>query len=124
VSHYQLYNLPYPRFAAQDTEEDHTLLEDVTTGIRKHNLREVPVILRPGLAEAPFKLAVQHTIMDLVGLIIDAEQRRGEIARSERSALCAEAQAYQDLIDRLLYAMAGLSEQEASGLEERLARML
>jgi hypothetical protein len=38
--------------------------------------------------------------------------------------MCAEAQAYQDLIDRLLYAMAGLTEEEARGLEERLARML
>ena len=62
--------------------------------------------------------------MRVPGLIIASEQHRGEIARSERSALCAEAQPYQDLIDRLLYAMAGLNDDEARGLEERLARML
>jgi hypothetical protein len=33
-------------------------------------------------------------------------------------------QPYQDLIDKLLFAMAGLTEAESAGLEERLARML
>jgi hypothetical protein len=124
VSHYQLYNLPYPRFAEQDRDEDHTLHEDAIVAIQEHNLAEVLQVLRPALAEAPFKLAIRDTMIELVRLIMDAEQRRGQIARSERSALCAEAQPYQDLIDRLLYAMAGLSEEEAQGLEDRLAKML
>jgi hypothetical protein len=50
--------------------------------------------------------------------------KRDDRSLPERSALCPDAQPYQDLIDRLLYAMAGLSEEEAGGLEERLARML
>ena len=87
-------------------------------------MTEVFEVLCPALATAPFTLAIRDTVTDLVRLIFDAEEHRGEIARSERSALCAEAQPYQDLIDRLLYAMAGLSENEARGLEERLARML
>ena len=124
VSHYQLQNLPYPRFAEQDRDEDPTLREDAIVAIQEHNLAEVLQVLRPALAESPFKLAVRDTMIELVRLIVDAEQRRGEIARSERSALCAEAQPYQDLIDQLLYAMAGLSEEEARGLEERLAKML
>ena len=36
----------------------------------------------------------------------------------------AEAQPYLDLIDRLFYAMAGLTEAEARGLESRLRKML
>ena len=52
------------------------------------------------------------------------ETDRGEIARSERSALAPEAQPIQDLIDRILYRMAGLTEDEAQGLEDRLERML
>ncbi len=35
-----------------------------------------------------------------------------------------DAQPYQDFIDRLFYRMAGLTEDESAGLEERLARML
>jgi hypothetical protein len=124
VSHYQIGNLPYPRFAERHTDEDNDLHEDAIVAIRGRNLPKALEILRPALADAPFKLAVRDTITELARLIVDAEQRRGEIARAERSALCGEAQPYQDLIDRLLYAMAGLSEEEARGLEERLARML
>lgn len=51
-------------------------------------------------------------------------QARGTIARSERSALDRAAQPYQDLIDRLFYAMAGLTDDDIQGLEDRLARML
>jgi len=53
-----------------------------------------------------------------------AEEARGQISRAQRSALSAQAQPYQDLIDQLLYAMAGLTDEETRGLEERLAAML
>ena len=39
-------------------------------------------------------------------------------------ALAPEAQPYQDFIDRVLFAMAGLTEGEAQGVEERLEGML
>jgi hypothetical protein len=52
------------------------------------------------------------------------ESGRGDIARTERSALAPEAQPYQDLIDRILYRMAGLTDAETAGLEQRLAEML
>ncbi len=48
---------------------------------------------------------------------------RGEIRRVDRSALDPHAQPYQDFIDRLFYAMAGISDAEARGLEERLSQM-
>jgi len=35
-----------------------------------------------------------------------------------------KAQPYQDLIDRLFYKLAGLSDEEAMGLEQRLSTML
>ena len=38
------------------------------------------------------------------------------LRRVERSALAPEAQPYQDFIDRLLYAMAGITDDEARGL--------
>ncbi len=41
-----------------------------------------------------------------------------------RAALAPEAQPLQDLIDRILFGMAGLTEAEAAGLESRLANML
>jgi hypothetical protein len=63
-------------------------------------------------------------LVDLVRRIIAIEQARGEIARTERSALSPAAQPLQDLIDRILYTMAGLNDEDAHHLEESLSRML
>jgi hypothetical protein len=55
---------------------------------------------------------------------MELEADRGDIARTERSALDPAAQPYQDLIDQLIYGMAGLTAEEVKALEERYARML
>jgi hypothetical protein len=47
-----------------------------------------------------------------------------DIARTERSALASEAQPYQDLHDRILYRLTGLSGAETQALEKRLEAML
>ncbi len=124
VSHYQLYNLPCPRFAEHDTREDDRLRAATMATIQEGNLPGVLELLHAPLAVAPFSLAIRDVVVELVRRIVEAEQKRGEIARSERSALCADARPYQDLVDQLLYAMAGLTEGEFKGLEDRLSRML
>jgi hypothetical protein len=63
-------------------------------------------------------------IVHLVDEISNLEAARGDIARTERSALAPEAQPYQDLLDRIFYRMAGLTDAEAKGLEKRLEAML
>lgn len=60
----------------------------------------------------------------LVERITEIEEKRGDIARTERSALDPRAQPYQDLLDKIIYRMAGLTDEDAGGLEERLAKML
>jgi len=83
-----------------------------------------PAVLQPALAAPPFPPAVSDFIVELVLRITQIEAGRGAIARTERSHLDPQAQPYQDCIDRLFYALAGLTPEEARGLEERLARML
>lgn len=56
--------------------------------------------------------------------IIGIERQRGAIRRVQRSALHPAAQPYQDFVDCLLYAMAGICVTEAVGLETRLAEMM
>jgi hypothetical protein len=56
--------------------------------------------------------------------IIAVERDRGDVARTERSALALAAQPLQDLLDRIIFRMAGLSDEEAIGLEQRLSLML
>ncbi|HEY7155800.1 MAG TPA: hypothetical protein VH575_17685 [Gemmataceae bacterium] len=64
----------------------------------------------------------QHNAIVRPHLAFEAE--RGDIARTERSALDPAAQPYQDLIDQLFFDMAGLSAGEVTALEERYAKML
>jgi hypothetical protein len=63
-------------------------------------------------------------VVYLVEQIKVLEEQRGEIARTERSSLAPEAQPYQDLLDSILYRIAGLTDAETKGLEARLAEML
>lgn len=58
-------------------------------------------------------------------LLIGSDPQTGsDIARTERSALAPEAQPLQDLLDRMIYRMAGLTDAEANALEDRLEMML
>jgi hypothetical protein len=124
VSHYQLHNLPCPSFAKQSTPADARMLSQAVAAINSAKLSDVPTILAAGLSDSPFSSAVRNTIIEVVGRIMAIESARGDIARTERSALENKAQPYQDLIDQLFYRMAGLSNEEVTGLEGRLARML
>lgn len=106
------------------TAADDRLRDTVLVTIDAGRLEDAFDPLQPVLATAPFPLVVQDVLVELVGRIIAIEQARGQIARVERSALAPDAQPFQDMIDRLLYAMAGLTAKEAAGLETRLAAML
>ncbi len=100
------------------------MLSQAVAAINSAKLSDVPTILAAGLSDSPFSPAVRDTIFEAVGRIMAIESARGDIARTERSALENKAQPYQDLIDQLFYRMAGLSNEEVTGLEGRLARML
>jgi hypothetical protein len=81
-------------------------------------------LLQPLLAEPPFSPAIREIIIAAVRLIMTFEAERGDIARTERSALDPAAQPYQHLIDQLFFGMAGLTDDEVAALEERYAKML
>jgi len=124
VSHYQLYNLPCPRFADSLSSDAMKARKVAITAIRASDTARAFRATRPMLLSPPFSPAVQEILVNAVDRIIDIEHARAGVARTDRSALAPEAQPFQDFIDRVLYAMAGLSEDEAAGLEDRLSRML
>lgn len=124
VSHYQLKNLPCPAFEPELTKPDRDLFGKADAARRRGDWGACFEVLQPGLKSPPFSPAVRDIIVELVKRIMQIEKGRGEIARSDRSKLDPAAQPYQDLIDRLFYAMAGLTDAEAKGLEDRLSRML
>ena len=87
-------------------------------------IQDVLRALQPAMAAPPYGRAVCDVIVDVVKRIAAIEAARGEIARTDCSALAPAAQPYQDLIDRILYTLAGLSEADWQGLEKRLVNML
>jgi hypothetical protein len=124
VNEYQFDNLPFPVFATAAKAADHKLKETALAAMAAGRCSEVIDILATGIASPPYSYAVPAVIAEAVQRICAIEQSRGEISRSDRSALAPDAQPYQDLIDKLFYRMAGLTDAEARGLEDRLSRML
>lgn len=139
ISQYQLQNLPCPIFAEVSDRNVTSMVSAVRSVLDSWSpnasrgevsrdpepmIQEVCRVLRPAMAVPPYGAAVAQTLIELVRRITAIEAARGEISRSARSALAPAAQPYQDLIDRILYRLAGLSESEWRGLEERLSTML
>jgi hypothetical protein len=121
VNEYQFDNLPCPIFAATSELPQH---EQILSDVRGGRLDRALDGLAPALQSFPFSRGVSDTIVLATGRIIELERERGEIRRRERSALAEEAQPYQTFIDRILFAMAGISETEAVALDNRLGTMM
>jgi hypothetical protein len=97
---------------------------DFEKAIERQQWDKAFAVIEPMLADPPFSPSVMACIGHLADGICKIEATRGDIARTERSALAPKAQPYQDLLDRILYRMAGLTDTEAQGLEKRLEEML
>lgn len=122
VNHYQIYNLPAPCISSSKKQTFDGKKFVVALDGQKWN--DAFKLVEPLLADAPFPPDVIPCMVNLVERITRIEEARGNIARAERSALDGKAQPLQDLIDRMIYRMAGLTDSEIKGLEERLKDML
>ena len=122
VNDYQFKTLPAP-FIAEDNVNPN-LVERFVSHVQKKDLGGAFAAIQTFLQEPPFSQSVVHCVGTVVEKIIEIETARGEIARSDRSSLAPEAQPLQDLLDHIFFRMAGLTDHEAAGLEDRLSRML
>ena len=124
VGEYQVNNLPCPCFADTKDAHDSHLSEKCESLLRVGRTQAAYDTLRPYILDPPFLMSIRDAIVMAVHEVIAIERERGEITRSERSELDPAAKPFQDFIDRIFYRMAGLNDEEAAGLEERLSRML
>jgi hypothetical protein len=121
VNEYQFDNLPCPVFSEdRDLKDRDTVMRAIESGNFDVALR----LLSPSFKTAAFTATVSDAIVSAATRIIAIEAARGEVNKKSRAALSEQAQPYQDFIDRVLFAMAGLSVDEAQGLEQRLAVMM
>jgi hypothetical protein len=124
VSHYQLENLPCPLFHGEEEANEHASIEAAHGLIRENDIDAVRRLLQDLIGEPPFESAITEIIAAVVERIAMCERNRGEITRTARSALAEEAQPWQDVLNEVFYAMAGIDTAERQGLATRLQAML
>ncbi len=125
VNEYQFSNLPCPDFRPTRTASDDADSVAATHHIKAGNLHDAYAALTHLTQGAPpFSPAIVDAIIAAVQEIIQIEDTRGSIARTERSALATKAQPYQDFIDQVLFDLAGFTTAQIHGLRSRLATML
>lgn len=124
VNEYQFAILPCPLFSLNDLGSEPHTLNSIFSAIDSRQEERALQILAPYLVEPPFSRVVSETIVRLTRKIMAIEEKRGEIARAERSSLAPEAQRLQELVDNIIYRLAGLGDEEVLGLEQRLKQML
>ncbi len=122
VNDYQVRILPVPFFSFQSRAKG--LVQEFTESVEREELGDSIGLLSPYLEEPPFATEIMDCIVYLVKGICEMEASRGDIARTERSALNVRARPYQELIDAIIFRLAGLTDAEAEGLEQRLSKML
>jgi hypothetical protein len=121
---HQLYNLPCPKFDISTSARSEPIIAEAQQIVQRGHINSIENDLADLIDQAPFGGAIPAIIAAIVDRIIESERARGEISRSARSKLAPESQRWQDLIDRTLARMAGISEEEHAGLRERLGTML
>jgi hypothetical protein len=116
-----LENLPCPVFSGDKDLKDRVA---VMRAVENGKFDVALQLLSPGLKTAPFVATMSDAIISAATRIIAIEAARGEVNKKNRAALSEQTQPYQDFIDRVIFAMAGLSVSEAQGLEQRLSEMM
>jgi hypothetical protein len=76
------------------------------------------------LAEPPLTQTTAILLDLLVCRILQVEQKRGAVSKIDRAHLAEDAQPAQDIIDRLLFSIAGFSNEETGGIEERIKELV
>lgn len=124
VNHYQIHNLPCPVFREEPAAGEPEAFQRAEDALNSGKFESALKTLSPLLVTAPFSPLLKKSIAHTARRIVDIEEGRGSITRSERAKLAPQAQPLQDLIDALFYSMAGLSSKDVAGLEQRLEKML
>jgi hypothetical protein len=121
VNEYQFNNLPCPIFSEEKNPSDSTV---AVRAVMRGDLEIAFQLLELSLTTTPFSAGISDALISASERIITIESARGEVNKRNRSALSEQAQIYQDFIDRMLFRMAGLSDDERQRLEQRLSEMM
>lgn len=121
VNEYQFNNLPCPVFKATVVENDREITNQISRLVSSAKWGDLwDLVHELDLCRPPLPRAAETLLRLLAGRICEIEQNRGPVSKIARAHLASESEPIQHLIDRLLFAMAGFSDQEVKQLETRL----
>ena len=124
VSHYQLLNIPCPRFRSKDTPIDQKTLDCLEAKLEALDFDAIEKALRAIAVQQGCARTLESAIARLVRFIEAEEGQRGQIARAARSSLSENAERCQVILDKLILALLGLGADRHEYFKSRLEQML
>ena len=124
VSHYQLLNIPCPRFSSKDAPIDHTTLDHLEAQLEALDFAAIEKAFLTLAEQQGCSPTLESAIVRLVRFIEAEEGQRGQIARTDRSVLSEPAEPCQVILDKLILALLGLGADRHEYIEARLEQML
>ena len=124
VSHYQLLNIPCPRFSSKDAPIDHTTLDHLEAQLEALDFAAIEKAFLTLAEQQGCSPTLESGIVRLVRFIEAEEGQRGQIARTDRSVLSEPAEPCQVILDKLILALLGLGADRHEYIEARLEQML
>lgn len=122
VSHYQLGNIPCPRFES-GSEAAPAFDAAIRAALDARDFEEVERSLIAS-ANGPARGDVQAGIAALVRFIERQELSRGQIARTARSRLSPDGERAQRVLDKTMLALLGIDTTRSAFIAQRLSEML
>ena len=124
VSHYQLLNIPCPRFNSKYMSVDQKTLDRLEAQLEALDFAAIAKMSLALAEQQGCAPTLENVIVRLVRLIEAEEFRRGQVARSARSALSENAESCQVILDKLILALLGLRPDRHEYIKARLEQML
>lgn len=124
VSHYQLANIPCPKFDGLDGPIDSAAVDELEGMISNEKFGLIEHAFLARAAEGSMGATLARMVIRLVRFIESEEAARGEIARTQRSSLSERAAFAQAILDKTLVVLLGMDVGSYAFIKGRLETML
>ena len=124
VSHYQLLNIPCPRFKSKEDPLDKKMLDRLESQLEELDFAGIEKTSLELAEQQGCSPTIESIIVRLVRFIETEEHRRGHIARAARSSLSENGGPCQIILNKLILALLGLGADKHEYIANRLDQML
>ena len=125
VSHYQLTNIPCPRFRMVDGEvHDNAVLAQVRQSLAHQDFGLARDTVTTLVDTQGVSVTVQQIMAVLVQYIEQEEINRGDITRTARSHLAPGAEQAQEILDDIIFTLLKIPDRQRQHIRDRLHQML